>query len=739
MFAALMKYLKDNRFLPSISETERQALEAGHPWIESEFFSGNPDFAKMLAEPYNTKLTDEEQAFIDGPCEQLCKLFDRYEVEKTHVVPQEAIQFIKDQGFMGLLIPKEQGGKGFSKLAISTVMHKLLPYSFAVCVFVMIPNSLGAGELINWYGTEEQKKHYQPLLASGFYVPSFGLTELTAGSDAAGIKAEGVVFQDGNQIKMRLNFSKRFITLAPVCNLATIATRLRDPENLLGKGEFIDTTCVLVHEDTPGFTHGRHHMPIGEAFENGTLVGENVEVPVDNIIGGPAMAGEGWRMLMEQLAGGRMISLPAGAVGNIKVAAAATSAYARVRQQFGMAIGNMEGVEEKVAFIAAMAYACEAARVFGCSAVDNGIDPPVTSAILKAYTTELARQGVTAGMDVFAGAGVQQGPRNVLSKMYRGAPVGITVEGANILTRTLIIFGQGATRCHPYAKKLTDAADNNDVAAFRAALLGFTGHIISSNVRNVTRGVTRGRTVRVPDVDPATKTYYQRLGWAGTHFSVLTDLAMITMGGKLKAKGALTGKYADALAWMLLSASALRRYEAEGRRREDLPIVQYVCEYALSEIQKAFEGIYHNFDAPVLKWIMPKMGLFIVRMNQLGMPPTISRAHQVAKTQELFNDQFRFLYRGMYFPPEDELGLGRLMKAFRLITETREAEAKILKAQKAKILPRGVVPGDLVDQALSSGVISGFEAEQLKKAHAARLDAYEVDTVSHDDYYGPQK
>lgn len=736
MFALLMKWLKDKKFLPTISDTERQALEAGHPWIESQFFAGNPKFSRMLAEPYS-KLTEEEQSFLDGPCEELCKMFDRYQVEQTHVVPQAVIDYIKAQGFMGLLVPKEYGGKGFSKLAISTVLHKLLPYSFAVCVYVMIPNSLGAAELIKWYGTDEQKKTYLPKLASGEYVPAFGLTELTAGSDAAGIKAEGVVFQDENgEIKLRLNFRKRFITLAPVANLCTIACKLKDPQNLLGKGENLDITCVLVHEGTPGFTRGAHHVPIGEAFENGTLIGENVVVPVDNIIGGPAQAGGGWKMLMEQLAGGRAISLPAGAVGNLKVTAASTAAYAQVRQQFGMSIGRMEGIEEKVAFIAAMTYLCEAARVFACSAVDNGIEPPVTSAILKAYTTEVARQAVTAGMDVFAGAGVQQGPRNVLGKIYRGAPVGITVEGANILTRTLIIFGQGATRCHPYAQKLVNAVENNDSRAFRNGLFGWIGHFIAVCLRTIVRGLTRGRTVRAPGVDRATKKYYRRLGWAASHFGLLTDLSMMVMGGKLKVRGNLTGRYADALSWMLLGFSALRRYEAEGRRREDLPLVHYALEHALAEVQKAFEGIYQNFEAPLLGWLMRTVGLLVVRLNPLSHMPTARRAHLVAKTQQAYDEQFKRLYKGMFIPGEEELGLGRLLKAFRLITQARDASDRVTRAQKAKTLPRGYSPAEIADQAVAAGIITGEEADLLEQAHLAQLDAIEVDTFTHEQFYG---
>ena len=437
--------------LPKISETEWQALEAGTVWIDGEYFTGNPDFKRVLDENYD-QLSTEERAFIDGPCQELIDLFDRHEVAETRVVPDHVMQFIKDKGFMGLLIPKEYGGLAFSTLAISSVMAKLSPYSVMVGTLVVIPNSLGAAELIKHYGTDEQKSHYLPKLASGELIPCFGLTEPTAGSDAASIQAEGVVFKDDDgELKLRLNFRKRYITNAPIANLISLACKIDDPDNLLGKGREPGITVVLLHKGTPGLEIGDHHVPIGEAFYNGPIVGQDVIAPVENIIGGPDYAGLGWKMLMEQLAGGRAVSLPAGAVGGMRSVAAVTGAYSMVRQQFGIPIGEMEGIQDKVGRIAAMTYLGEAARVFACSAVDAGQQPPVTSAILKQYTTELARELATDGMDVFSGAGVMQGPNNILGKGYCGAPVGITVEGANIMTRTLIVFGQGATRCHPNA------------------------------------------------------------------------------------------------------------------------------------------------------------------------------------------------------------------------------------------------------------------------------------------------
>jgi acyl-CoA dehydrogenase len=406
-----------------------------------------------------------------------------------------------------------------------------------------------------------------------------------------------------------------------------------------------------------------------------------------------------------------------------------------VRQQFGIPIGRMEGIEEKVGKLAALTYLCEAARVYACSALDNDIQPPVTSAVLKAYTTELARQGVSDGMDVFSGAGVMQGPNNILGKGYASAPVAITVEGANIMTRTLMIFGQGATRCHPYALNVVHAVESGDVAAFRSNLLGWIGHFLAGLGRSFVRGITRGFTVSVPDVAPGTETYYRRLGWAAARFGLLTDLAMFTIGGKLKARGKLTGRYADAVAWMLLGFSALRRYEAEGRKREDFALLHYAVEHALTQVQQAFEGIYGNFDAPVLGALMRTVGSWWLRSNPLAHAPTDRDSHYAALTVQSFGPQFRRLAEGAFMPAEDQPGMGRLLRAFRLVTEAHDAAERIIKAQRAKKLPRGYLPAEIADEAVKAGVIKPEEAALLKQALAARMEAIEVDVFKPEDYY----
>lgn len=733
MFAAIMKFMRDNNVLPRISDTESQALEAGTVWIDGQIFSGNPDFGRMLQEPYSQH-SAEEQAFLDGPTADLCRHIDRYQISITRKVPDAILDEIKQQGFMGLLIPKQYGGKEFSTLAISSIMAKVNPYCPTAGTFVVIPNSLGAAELLKHYGTEEQKNAYLPKLASGEYVPCFGLTELTAGSDAASIKAEGVVFRDEQgEVKIRLNFRKRYITLAPAANLISLAFQMHDPENLLGKGEYPGITVVMLHKGTPGLSNGDHHLPIGLSFYNGPIIGENVIASPDQIIGGPEYAGQGWRMLMEQLAGGRAVSLPAGAIGGMKMIAAATGAYSVIRHQFGIQIGLMEGVQEKIARIAALTYLFEASRVYACSAIDNGQQPPVISALLKSSSTEYAQKLIIDGMDVFSGAGVMQGPNNILGGGYGSAPVSITVEGANIMTRTLITFGQGATRCHPFALPLVKAVENNDVSAFRSKLLGWLWHTVSNFFRSKVRSLTRGFSAGSPESGPVA-TYYRRLAWASSRYALLADLALYLIGSKLKARGSLGGRFADALTWQVLALSTLRRYKAEGNRPEDLPLVAYACEYALGRIQESFEGIHANFDAPIVGWWLRGPSALFLRLNPLSRGPSDKLVPKAAAAIQSLNDQYKRITDGIAPIDENAPGLGRLMKAFRLHTEVKPVFAKIAKAQRARELPRGMA-FDLTDMALANKVITQSEAALMKEASAAAMAAIEVDVFKPEDYF----
>lgn len=733
MFDKLMHWMQANEVLPRISDTERQALEAGDVWIDGQFFSGKPDFNAMLEARYGA-LSQAEQAFMDGPVEELLRRADCNEIADTRRVPDDIIDFMAAEGFFSLLIPEEYGGKGFSTLARSSIMAKITPHSGILSAYTVIPNTLGAAELLAEYGSDDQKTHYLPRLARGEYLPCFGLTEPTAGSDAASITADAVAFRDDNgDVSLRLNFRKRYITLGPVANLISLAARLRDPDNLLGGSVEPGITLVLIHGDTPGLTQGDRHEPIGEAFPNGPLIGEDVVVNADNILGGREQAGGGWRMLMESLAGGRMVSLPAGAVGSMRTVAAATGAYSMIRQQFGLAIGRMEGVATPVARINALAYMNEGARILGCTAVDDGIQPPVVSGVLKAYTTELARDCATDAMDVFAGAGVMQGPNNVIGRGYCSAPVGVTVEGANIMTRTLIIFGQGAVRCHPHALDVVHAVENSDSKAFKTHLTGWIGHFFANAARTLGHGLTRGLFVKTPDVDPATKRYYKKLGWATARFAFFTDLALFFVGGKLKMRGNLTGRYADVLAWSLMMFSLLKRFEAEGRQPADRALVDYGARLALARMQEAFEGIYENFGGGLGR-VLRAVFLPLMRMNSLGRLPTDAMALDAAAVSQRIDEQSARLNANIFITENPASGAGRLFDAFKQVTEAAPIVAQIKAAQKDKRLPKDD-PESLAEAALEAGVIDAGQAEQLKAARQARLAAIEVDVFSEDEFF----
>jgi acyl-CoA dehydrogenase len=737
MFSLLLNWMRDNQILPQISDTERQALEAGDVWIDGEFFSGRPDFSRILKENYDT-LPAHEQAFLDGPVEELLRLCDTYKLSRERKVPQEIMDFLASNGFFAMQIDKEYGGMPFSTLGKSCVMAKITPYSGILSALVVIPNSLGAAELLGHYGTEEQKKYYLPKLANGEFIPCFGLTEPTAGSDAASIKADGEVFRDADgDIKFRLNFRKRYITLAPIANLISLAVRLRDPDNLLGKGEDVGITVVLMEKGTEGLHIGDYHEPIGDAFPNGPIVGKNVIVPATDILGGLDYAGKGWKMLMESLAGGRMVSLPASGISSMRMAAAAMGAYSMVRQQFGIPIGKMEGISSKVGKVAALSYMFEGARVFGCSALDAGIQPPVASAIMKAWSTEVARECGIDAMDVLAGAAVMQGPNNVIGRNYCSAPVAITVEGANIMTRTLMVFGQGATRCHPYAYKVVQALEADDVSAFRRNLLGWMWQFLSGFFMTLLRGITRGHfTVSIPAVAPQTRRWYRRLGWAATRFGLMTNLAMFLISGKLKARGNLTGRYADAVAWMMLATSTLRRYEAEGRREEDLPLVDYACQYAMAQVQIAFEGIYENFGGP-LGIILRSIGRPWLMMNPVGRLPNDAQSAAAALTMQRYDAQYLRLNEGNYLPAQGDVGFARLLTAFRLTTEAEPVRDVIRTAQRNNRLPRGNAD-ELAELAADNGIINTDQRTLLINARQACLSAIEVDVFTADEFYGQQ-
>ncbi|HEX5720218.1 MAG TPA: acyl-CoA dehydrogenase [Thermoanaerobaculia bacterium] len=647
--------------VPRISETERQALEAGTVWVDGELFSGRPDFKKMLREPY-PELSERERAFLDGPVETVCAMAD-----PAAEPSPEVWRYLKEQRFFGLAIPEEHGGHGFSALAQSTIFGKLASRSLGLSAVVLIPNSVGPGELLLEYGTPEQKAHYLPRLARGDEIPCFALTEPEAGSDAASLRSEGVLFRDREgRLALRLNWAKRYITLAPVATLLGLAFRLRDPENLLGKGEGI--TVALVPTHLPGVRIGDRHDPLGMPFPNGPTEGRDVVVPAEAILGGPACAGLGWKMLMEALSAGRAISLPAQSVGGAKYVARVVGAYSMIRRQFGIAIGRFEGIEEPLARIGGLLYLMEAARVFTCGGVDAGHRPSVLSAVSKYHQTELLRALVQDGMDVMGGAAICLGPRNLLARAHIGAPIGITVEGANILTRTLILFGQGAIRCHPYVQKEMRALEAGDAKGLRKALLGHAGFFLRNLVRSTLR-------LGSSPVEGPTAGYYRKLARASARFALLTDLALLALGSRLKQREKLSGRFADVLSWMYLGFCALRRFEAEGRREEDLPLVRWSVEHALSRIQTAFEGIHQNFPGP-LRILIPR--------GRIGAPPSDRLGAEVADVLRRPGEQRDRLTQDLFVPTGPDEALARLERAF-ILTWEDAPEAAAARADALRV------------------------------------------------------
>jgi acyl-CoA dehydrogenase len=599
------------RLLPTMSSTEREALEAGTVWWDGELFTGKPDWKKLL-DTRPAQLTTEEQAFLDGPCETLCAMVDDFDVTHRRAdLPPAAWDYIKQQGFFGMIIPKQYGGLQLGTYAQSSVLIKLSSRSITLGSTVAVPNSLGPAELLVHYGTEEQKNHYLPRLARGEDIPCFALTSPTAGSDAASISDTGLVCRgvyEGQEVTgIKLNFSKRYITLAPIATVVGLAFRLFDPDKLLGGASDIGITCALLPRNTPGITIGRRHFPLNIPFQNGPIQGKDVFVPVDFIIGGAAMAGKGWRMLIEQLSVGRCISLPSSATGGAVSAVWATGAYARIRRQFGMSVGRFEGVEQVIARMVGTAYIMNAARSVTTGAIDGGEKPSVPAAILKCHVTEMGRAVANDAMDVHGGKGVMLGPKNYLARAYQAAPIAITVEGANILTRNLIIFGQGAIRCHPFVLKEMEAARDTDRARgvdnFDKALFGHIGFAISNAVRSFVMALTFARFESAPG-EGVVKRYYQHIERFSASFAFATDIAMLSLGGYLKKKESLSARLGDVLSYLYLASMVLKQHHDAGAPKEDLPVVQWACRSLLYKAQEELHGFLRNFPNRLLAKLM---------------------------------------------------------------------------------------------------------------------------------------
>lgn len=745
---AVMWIFNKAKFVPQISQTERTALEAGVVWIEKDLFSGKPNFTEILKEPY-AQLTTEEQAFVNGPVEELCKMTDPWKVWKNRDVSVEALDFIKKNGFLGMIIPKEYGGLGFTAMAHSEVVMKIASRSLPMSITVMVPNSLGPAELLIHYGTDKQKNHWLPRLARGEEVPCFGLTEPLAGSDAGAISASGVVFKDANgKLSIKLNWNKRWITLASISTVIGLAFKLRDPENLLGRGEDLGITCALIPSSTPGVVVGRRHDPLTIPFHNCPTQGKDVIVSLeDAVVGGAAGCGQGWTMLMECLAAGRGVSLPAQSTGGTKLAFRTASSHALVRKQFGVSIGTFEGVEEPLARIGATTYALEAMRRFTLGALDKGVKPPVVTAMIKYHATEMGRKSVNDAMDIMGGAGISLGHRNLIAEGYVATPIGITVEGANIMTRTLIIFGQGALRCHPFAFDEVRTLEAGDVKGFDKAFFGHVSHVVRNLCRSILLSLTRGYIACAPKGShPKTKVHYRRLQWASATFAILADVAMGTLGGQLKMKEKITGRFADVFSHLYMSTAVLRRFVFEGQREEDLPFVQFFLKYSMNEIQKSFDGLFDNLKIPGLRWIMKDVFGAWSRVNSIGSQGTDGWSHLISKAMMTGGEQRDRMTSGIYWVGEKSHGLtavldrlskndqtARLENAFNVVTRAEAAEKKIRAAYKAGSITnrRGLKAWE---ESFGKKIISNDEFQLLQDADKVRFDAVLVDDYSETEY-----
>lgn len=718
------------KITPEISETEKVALAAGTVGFEGELFSGKPDWNQLLEQPV-PQLSLEEQEFLDGPCEQLCQIINDWEIthERADLSP-EVWEFIKTHKFFGMIIPKQYGGLGFSALAHSAVLQKVASISGTVSSTIAVPNSLGPAELLLHYGSDEHKNHYLPRLADGREIPCFALTGPSAGSDATSIPDFGIVckgeWQSANVLGVRLTFDKRYITLAPVATLIGLAFHLYDPDGLLGDKKDIGITLALLPRDAKGLEIGRRHLPLNIPFQNGPVRGKDVFVPLSALIGGADMAGHGWRMLVECLSVGRAISLPSNVSGAMKMGTIATGAYARIRKQFGMSIGRFEGIEEALARIGGYTYAATALSRATAAAVDRGEKPSVSSAIAKYHTTDMGRQMITDAMDIHGGKGVILGPKNYLGRAWQGAPIGITVEGANILTRSMMIFGQGAIRCHPYVLREMLAAQEPDyqtrLKTFDTLLFKHIGFAISNAVRSLVFGLTHAYVGSAPG-DKCTQRYYRKLNRYSAALALCADTSMLLLGGRLKQKEKLSARLGDMLSQLYISSAMLKRYEDQGRPLDDQPLLAWAIHDSVFKMQMALDGVLLNFPLRSVAWVLR---VLVLPLGRRERPPSDRLGRKVCGLLLAPSETRTRISEWLYLTPAPNNTVGRMHAALGDIIAAESMERKIAKALKADML-KSLAPAEQVVEAEQLGIISADERKMIERTRMAVAEFIAVD------------
>ena len=716
------------KVLPEMSQTEKEALDAGTVWWEAELFKGKPNW-NALHDIRAPELSAEEQAFLDGPVSEVCAMVNDYQV--THELadlPPEVWQYLKDKKFFAMIIKKKYGGLEFSAYAQSLVLQKLTGVSSVLSSTVGVPNSLGPGELLQHYGTKEQKDHYLPRLAEGKEIPCFALTSPEAGSDAGSIPDFGIVCKgewEGKEVLgMRLTWNKRYITLAPIATVLGLAFKLRDPEGLLGDEQEVGITCALIPTNLKGVEIGNRHFPLNVPFQNGPTRGEDLFVPLDFIIGGPKMAGQGWRMLVECLSVGRGITLPSNSTGGIKTAALATGAYARIRRQFKQPIGLMEGVEEPLARLGGNAYVMDAASNLTVAGIDLGQKPSVISAIVKYHCTHRGQQSIIDAMDIVGGKGICLGPSNFLARGYQGAPIAVTVEGANILTRSMIIYGQGAIRCHPYVLEEMDAAYSQDSDAldkFDAALAGHVSFTLSNLVRSFWLGLTDGRFSSAP-VNDSTSRYYQQLNRYSANIAFLSDISMAVLGGTLKRKERLSARLGDILSQLYLSSATLKRFDSDGRIADDLPLLHWGLQDSLKQAEIAIDELLANFPN---KWLGKALRFVILPFGRIRKAPSDQLDSEVARILQTPSATRDRLGRNQYFQASEFNAAGKVEQALHVILQAEPVFNKVCQAIDER---RPFLRLDLIaDIGLEKGIIDSDDAKLLRDAEQHRLYVINVD------------
>ena len=731
------RYLSDPAFklfkniLPPLSDTEKEAMEAGSVWWDGELFGGDPQWQTLLNYPKPT-LTEEEQRFIDTTLQTLLSMLNDYQiVQKDKDLPPDVWQYLRREKFFSLIISKQYGGLDFSAYANSTIVAQIATRSLSAAVCVMVPNSLGPGELLTHYGTQQQKGYWLPRLARGDDIPCFALTGPEAGSDAGGIPDEGIVCYgeyNGEQVLgLNLTWNKRYITLAPVATVLGLAFKMKDPQGLLGDKIDIGITCALIPADHTGVEIGDRHDPLNMAFMNGPTRGNNVFIPLDWIIGGQDYAGKGWRMLVECLSAGRGISLPALGTAIGHLVSKTTGAYAVVRKQFGLPIGNFEGVAQALGRIGGFTYMLEAARTLTTTALDTGQTPGIVTAIAKYHMTEMSRTVLNDAMDVHAGRGIQLGPMNYLGHHYFGMPIAITVEGANILTRNLMIFGQGATRCHPYVLDEMAAAANPDehqaAKDFDVLLMKHIGFAAGNITKALLNAVSGSYFNRTP-VSGATRDYYRHLGRMSKALAVCADVSMLSLGGELKRRELLSARLGDVLSHLYLASATLKRFEDEGRQQQDLPMVDYALQYCLHQCGVAFNEVFNNFPRKGVGQTL-RLLTFPIGIHYSAPKDEISiRVAALLMTPSVHRDRLTHL---CYVGDKEDDPVAKMERAFLALHEIKPLERKLMQATLNGEIPRKALLTEKLQLALDAGVVTEDEAKRIENAEQLRQKAIQVD------------